>query len=159
MNSCVLLLKNETTPKLNRSQIDRVFSSEKQELWPAISQLHRPIGIIMSFILFSACWQFWGVKGCLTYGHNVFFHWSDLNSFSGRDKENADIISVQDVAEGWTVWGRWGDCIGTCGYGTHSRERFCLSAGPEASRAGCHGSYVESKACRHRYACPKYGLH
>ena len=166
MKGCVLLLKNETTPKLNRSQINRVFSSEKQLSYGQLYlNWHRPIGIIMSLIF--NCFQLVGSyeewKDVLQMAIMFSFYWSDLNSFSDRDEENVNIISVQDLAEGWTAWGRWGDCIGTCGYGTHSRERFCLSAGPGASGAGCYGSYVESKPCRHRYACQKidniYGLY
>ncbi|CAK8678214.1 unnamed protein product [Clavelina lepadiformis] len=58
------------------------------------------------------------------------------------------INTVDKVAEacnkacGWSSWGNWGKCSGSCGSGTKIRRRVCESG------YGCAGMSLEAVACR-----------
>lgn len=50
-------------------------------------------------------------------------------------------------------WGAWSACSETCGTGTRSRKRECLTPIPAGSEEACYGGEIYTEPCLIRH-CP-----
>ena len=57
------------------------------------------------------------------------------------------------VDGGWSMWGNWSSCSGTCGIATKTRIRTCSQPAPQNGGAQCPGNHTQIHACFDR-SCP-----
>ena len=65
-----------------------------------------------------------------------------------------DCLFVHTEHGGWSSWGGWSDCSGTCGRSERVRTRRCDSPVPRFTGRNCDGSADEIEVCDNRVHCP-----
>ena len=73
--------------------------------------------------------------------------------------ENAEDVKVAEAAQiaelkgGWSAWSDYGDCSVTCGIGSKTRIRTCISPISPNGGSACIGEDSETMGCED-IACP-----
>ncbi|XP_035688793.1 SCO-spondin-like [Branchiostoma floridae] len=67
---------------------------------------------------------------------------------------SAGVTCPAVVDGGWSNWGPWSSCSGTCGLGTRTRDRTCTNPAPDNGGADCVGESQEAQQCNTGVSCP-----
>ncbi|KAI8490945.1 hypothetical protein Bbelb_313640 [Branchiostoma belcheri] len=76
---------------------------------------------------------------------------------SAQETQACDTGVSCPVDGGWSDWGPWSACVGTCGVGTETRDRTCTNPAPANGGADCDGPDQETQACDTGVSCPVDG--
>ncbi|XP_059089002.1 properdin-like isoform X3 [Tigriopus californicus] len=79
-----------------------------------------------------------------------------LESFSNQLTEQ-EINYIEEVDGGWGEWTSWGECSGTCGTTTMSRNRECSNPPMKHNGKPCPGQMKEFQQCEFLGPCPIHG--
>ena len=74
-----------------------------------------------------------------------------------REKVQCETNTKCPIHGGWTLWSKWGVCVGICGEGIRERRRACTNPVPQFGGGICPGSDLETMKCKTKMPCSIHG--